>query len=98
MHVALQSALRNAMLVGMAQLVTRVGEGLAGRIDALVASGVLESRSAAVRLGLERLADELEREAVGAAIVAGYARLPQAEEEVDWVDEATERMIAEEPW
>lgn len=80
------------------QLVARVGEGLVGRVDALVAAGVLESRSEAVRLGLERLADELEREAIGAAIVAGYTRLPQTEEEIDWVDEATERMVAEEPW
>jgi Arc/MetJ-type ribon-helix-helix transcriptional regulator len=80
------------------QLVTRVHESLVERVDALVAAGVLESRSEAVRLGLERLADQLERRRVGERIVEGYTRLPQTDEELDRLDAATERMIAEEPW
>jgi Arc/MetJ-type ribon-helix-helix transcriptional regulator len=82
----------------MAQFVTRVDDAPAARVDSLVAAGVLASRSEAVRLGLERLADELERKRIGEQIVEGYTRMPQTEEEVAWAREATVRMIEEEPW
>lgn len=82
----------------MAQFVTRVEDRLSDRIDSLVAAGVVASRSDAVRIGLERLADQLERERIGARIVEGYMRLPQTEDEIGWVDAVTEQMIAEEPW
>lgn len=82
----------------MAQLVTRVDERLVGEIDALVADGVVASRSEAVRLGLEALIERHRRARTGLAIAAGYRRLPQTETEVGWADEATRRMIAVEPW
>lgn len=37
------------------------------------------------------------RRSIGAAIVEGYRRQPQTAQEVGWADEATHRMIAEEP-
>lgn len=80
------------------QLVTRVGDDLVGHIDALVEAGILESRSQAVRLGLERLVRQLESERVGRAIVEAYTRTPQAAAEMAWADEAGRRMIADEPW
>ena len=80
------------------QLVTRVGDDLVAHVDRLVEAGILESRSQAVRLGLERLVDQLERRRIGEQIVEGYRGVPQTEDELDWVDAATERMIAEEPW
>jgi Arc/MetJ-type ribon-helix-helix transcriptional regulator len=80
------------------QLVTRVGDDLVAHVDALVEAGILASRSQAVRLGLERLVDQLERKRVGEQIVEGYRRQPQTDEELEWVDAAAERMIAEEPW
>ena len=67
-------------------------------VDELVAGGVVESRSAAVRLGLRRIVDEHRRRRIGDAIVAGYVAQPQATGEVAWADEATIAMIAEEPW
>jgi Arc/MetJ-type ribon-helix-helix transcriptional regulator len=82
----------------MVQFVTRVDDALADRVDSLVEAGVLASRSEAVRIGLERLADELERKRIGDQIVEGYTRMPQTEEEVAWAREATVRMIEEEPW
>jgi Arc/MetJ-type ribon-helix-helix transcriptional regulator len=82
----------------MAQFVTRIENSLADRVDSLVAAGILSNRSEAVRIGLERLADELERRQIGAQIVAGYRRAPQTEDELDWLDRATERLIADEPW
>jgi Arc/MetJ-type ribon-helix-helix transcriptional regulator len=82
----------------MTQLVTRVGDELAAEVDRLVDQGVVESRSEAVRRGLEMLVDRHQRARVAAAIVRGYGVHPQTEEEAGWADEATRRMIAEEPW
>jgi Arc/MetJ-type ribon-helix-helix transcriptional regulator len=82
----------------MAQFVTRIDDRLADEVDRLVEEGVVASRSAAVRLALERLIDRHQRHRVGRAIADGYARRPQTEAEVGWADDATRRMIGEEPW
>ena len=82
----------------MAQLVTRLEDRLVRGVDELVAAGVVASRSEAVRLGLETLIERHRRARTARAIVEGYRRLPQAETEVGWADEATRRMIADEPW
>ncbi|MBA3331867.1 MAG: hypothetical protein H0T39_13540 [Actinobacteria bacterium] len=82
----------------MTQFVTRVEDGLASEVDLLVTEGVVGSRSAAVRLGLEGLVDRHRRRRIGQSIVDGYLRHPQTESEVGWADEATRRMIADEPW
>jgi Arc/MetJ-type ribon-helix-helix transcriptional regulator len=82
----------------MAQLVTRVDDELAAAVDELVADGVVSSRSEAVRLGLERLVDRHRRLRLGAIIVDAYRARPQTETEVGWADEATVRMISDEPW
>ena len=82
----------------MAQLVTRLDDALAADVDVLVREGVAESRSDAVRIALRQLVDQHRRTQVGAAIVAGYRRTPQEEDEAPWSDEATRQMIAEEPW
>lgn len=82
---------------GVAQLVTRIPDTLAEEIDRLIEEGVVASRSEAVRLGLERLVDRERRAAIGRAIVAGYRRVPQTDEELEWADAATRDMLAEEP-
>jgi Arc/MetJ-type ribon-helix-helix transcriptional regulator len=82
----------------MAQLVTRIDAELLAEVDALVAEGVVATRSEAVRVGLERLVDERRRRLVGAEIVAGYRRRPETDEELVGLDEATRALIAEEPW
>ncbi|MGY9075476.1 MAG: ribbon-helix-helix protein, CopG family [Acidimicrobiales bacterium] len=82
----------------MAQLVTRVEDDLAAAVDQLVAAGVVASRSAAVRLGLERLVDRCRRDEIGSLIAEGYRARPQSEAAVGWADESSLRMIAEEPW
>lgn len=79
----------------MAQLVARLDDRLLRAVDELVEEGVVSSRSDAVRLGLEVLVERERRARVGRAIVEGYRRVPQDD---DWSDEATRRMIAEEPW
>ena len=82
----------------MVQLVTRVSNELAASVDELVASGRATSRSDAVRCALERWIDSERRRRIGEAIVEGYRRIPQTEEELAWADHAAAAMIAEEPW
>jgi Arc/MetJ-type ribon-helix-helix transcriptional regulator len=82
----------------MAQLVTRVDERLMADVDDLVSAGVVGSRSEAVRLGLERLVDEHRRRRIGEAIVEAYTRVPQTEDELAGLDEATRALVDEEPW
>jgi Arc/MetJ-type ribon-helix-helix transcriptional regulator len=82
----------------MAQVVTRLDDRLMAEVDLLVADGVVATRSEAVRLGLERLVDEHQRRRVGAEIVAAYRRLPQTDDELAGLDEATRALIREEPW
>ena len=82
----------------MAQLVTRLDDTLAAEVDELVAAGIVASRSEAVRLGLILLVEDHRRRRIGAAIVQGYLEAPQTDHEMGWADEATIKMIAEEPW
>ena len=82
----------------MAQLVTRIDDDLAKSIDRLVAEGLVESRSDAVRKGLHALIEQTRRRHTADAIVSGYTRRPQTDDEVAWADEATVRMITDEPW
>ncbi|CAB4797169.1 unannotated protein [freshwater metagenome] len=82
----------------MAQLVTRIDEALALKVDEMILSGVAENRSELVRLGLEQMIDRFERERTGAAIADAYARIPQSESESAGLDSATRALVNEEPW
>lgn len=82
----------------MQQLVVRIADDVAAAIDDLVAEGIATSRSDAVRTALLTLIEENRRRRTGQAIVAGYQRFPQDDDDQTWSDEATRRMIAEEPW
>jgi len=82
----------------MAQLVTRIDEALALKVDEMILSGVAENRSELVRLGLEQMIDRFERERTGAAIAGAYERLPQSKNESEGLDSATRALVNEEPW
>lgn len=82
----------------MTQLVTRIDDELTALVDELVAEGVAESRSDAVRQGLRALAEQHRRRRTATAIVDSYRARPQTGDEVGWADDATRRMIAEESW
>jgi Arc/MetJ-type ribon-helix-helix transcriptional regulator len=82
----------------MAQFVTRLDDRLVAEVDAMVADGVVATRSEAVRVGLERLVDQHHRTKIGAQIAEGYRRQPQTEEELAGLDEAGRALIEEEPW
>lgn len=81
------------------QIAVRLSSQLATLLDELVATGRFPTRAEAVRSAIESLVDQERRRRVGAEIVEGYLRIPQSDEELGTaVDEATRRMIAEEPW
>ena len=66
-------------------------------IDELVAAG-RPSRAAVIVEAIDRLVAELERERIDRAIVEGYTRIPQTDEELQSADRSTEESVAEEPW
>ena len=82
----------------MTQIVVRIDDELAVKVDRLVDTGIVASRSEAVRRGLRALVDAERRRAIGAAIVEGYRRLPQTGDGLGWGDDMSVSMIVEEPW
>ena len=82
----------------MAQIVTRLDDGLADAVDQLVVAEVVESRSDAVRIGLQRLVDEHRRATIGRSILAAYEEQPQTHAELAGIERASRQMIADEPW
>lgn len=82
----------------MTQLVTRIDDTLASLVDDLVADGVAESRSDAVRKGLRSLVDQHRRSQIADKIVGGYVEHPQTDDDVAWADAATRAMISDESW
>lgn len=95
--IARRNARRYAVGIPV-QLVTRVPDATADAVDHLVRAGVYASRSDAVRAGLDAVVERERRRTIGCAIVDGYRRLPQADDDRSWPDAATSAMIAEEPW
>lgn len=79
-------------------ITVRMSEEHVARLDSLVASGEYSTRAEAVRAAVDRLVTAFEGEAIDRAIVEGYTRMPQTEEELRWADAAARRSVAEEPW
>jgi len=67
-------------------------------IDALVAEGIGDSRSAVVRRGVHHLADSVRRARVGAALAESYRQRPQTSEEDALAMASALAMTEAEPW
>jgi Arc/MetJ-type ribon-helix-helix transcriptional regulator len=80
------------------QIAIRLPEELLDQVDQLVDEGVYESRAAAVRAGLEIVAELARRRALDDAIVRGYERLPPTRSERASALASLREAIAEEPW
>ncbi|MHB8295543.1 MAG: hypothetical protein ACYDH5_13155 [Acidimicrobiales bacterium] len=80
------------------QIAVRLPEALLDELDALVASGIYESRAAAVRAGVEAITALERRQQTDRAIVAGYRRTPPTSAEHDAAIASLRDSIAEEPW
>ncbi len=88
------------MLLGMdtEQIAVRVPRELLEALDLLVESGGYESRAAAVRAGIETLAELERRRTVDRAIAEGYERVPPTSTEGGAALTSLREAIAEEPW
>lgn len=80
------------------QVAVRLPLELLATVDRLVADGVYPSRAAAVRAGLEAVADAERRRQVDQAVVEGYTRLPPTPAEDAAALASLREAIAEEPW
>ena len=80
------------------QVAVRIPTDLLAKLDELVRSGLYESRAAAVRAGLEAIAEIEHRRAVDRSIVEGYRRIPPTSIEDESALESMREAIAEEPW
>ena len=77
---------------------TRFSDEELAIIDALVASGVGESRSAVIRAGVHHLADSVRRARIGAAIAESYRQQPQSAEDDDLAMANAIALTEAEPW
>jgi Arc/MetJ-type ribon-helix-helix transcriptional regulator len=90
--------MRYAHPVATAQIAVRLPEELLAEVDELVARGVYESRAAAVRAGLEAVADSERRRQIDRAVIDGYRRIPAGETEHVAAVTSLRDAILDEPW
>lgn len=76
---------------------TRVDGELVAQLDEMVDSGEAKSRSDAVRCALEEMLDQRRCRLIGEAIVEGYRRISETEEELRWAEQNRRWMVAEVP-
>jgi Arc/MetJ-type ribon-helix-helix transcriptional regulator len=88
------------MLKGMRtqQVAVRLPVDLLATVDRLVAAGAYPSRAAAVRAGLEAIAEAERRRQIDDAIVEGYRRRPPTSSEDAAALSSLRDAIADEPW
>lgn len=87
-----------ANMVATEQIAVRLPEELLSELDALVASGIYESRAAAVRAGVEAITALERRQRTDRAIIAGYRRTPPTAAEHHAAAASLRDAIAEESW
>jgi Arc/MetJ-type ribon-helix-helix transcriptional regulator len=79
------------------QIAVRLPPDLLVRLDDLVRRGIYESRAAAVRAGVEAIAEIEQRRALDRSIVEGYRQTPTSADEAAAL-ESLRQAIVEEPW
>ena len=80
------------------QIAVRLPQGLLVELDDLVARGVYGSRAAAVRAGIEAIAEFDRRRRLDAAVIEGYRRQPPSEADGASALASLRAAITEEPW
>ena len=80
------------------QIAVRVPGPLLADLDDLVASGVFESRAAAVRAGIEAVMKLEHQRQTDRAVVDGYTRQPPTDPEERAALASLREAILEEPW
>lgn len=89
---------RYASAMSTEQIAVRIPTDRLRTLDDLVARGVFASRAAAVRFGIDALAEMDRRRQEDEAIIAGYQRVPPTEAEELAAIASLRAAIAEEPW
>jgi Arc/MetJ-type ribon-helix-helix transcriptional regulator len=87
-----------ARYVATEQIAVRLPEELLVELDDLVRRGVYDSRAAAVRAGIEAIAELDRRHRIDAAVIEGYRRLPAGEVDAASALASLRDAIAAEPW
>ncbi len=83
----------------MSNMITaRMPSDRVAAVDALVAAGAYDSRSAFILAAIEKLVAELENQAAERAIVEAYMRIPQTEADLRWADASFRQSLQSDPW
>ena len=80
------------------QIAVKVPDDLLGEVDRLVEQGAFESRSQAIRSGLETMVAGRRRDEIGRAYREAMTRLPETDEEMADATRLAIESINEEPW
>jgi Arc/MetJ-type ribon-helix-helix transcriptional regulator len=84
--------------VATEQIAVRLPAALLAVLDELVDRGVYPSRAAAVRAGIEAIAEVERRRQIDRAVVAGYRRVPPTATDTEAAVQSLREAIVEEPW
>lgn len=79
-------------------IAVKLPDELVAALDRLVAEGVFDSRSSAVRHGVAAVVATSRRLAVDRLYAEGYAREPETEEELRRATRLAVESINDEPW
>ena len=90
--------LRYTHVVATQQIAIRLPEELLAEVDELVAQGIYASRAAAVRAGLEAVADSERRRRIDRAVIDGYRRIAASATEHEAAVASLRDAILDEPW
>jgi Arc/MetJ-type ribon-helix-helix transcriptional regulator len=80
------------------QIAVKVPDGLMNEIDRLVEGGTFNSRSQAVRSGLEAMVAGQRRKEIDRRYRDAANRLPERKDEIDEATDLAINSINEEPW
>lgn len=80
------------------QIAVKLPEALVDEIDRLVEGGAFDSRSQAIRTGLEAMVVERRRTAIDHRYRDAMSRLPETSEEIDEATALALTAINDEPW
>ena len=80
------------------QIAVKLADDLVVALDQLVHEGRFDSRSDAVRQGLERVVRDARADAIDRAFAEGFRRVPERPEELAEAERLALQSIADEPW
>ena len=82
----------------MPTVAIRLPDEMIIEIDGLIEAGSFSTRTDVIKGALQRLLADLERERIDQAIIEGYRRIPETEEEMAQAYQNAKEMVDEEPW